>query len=364
LGATLPRRAGALLLALAAIGIIAWQVVERIGAPSREGGSASLEAQRKGPTIAVLPFDNLSGDPSQDFFSDGISEQLITVLSHFDPLRVLSRNSTFAYKKKAVDVQELGRQLNAQYVVEGSFRRVAEQISVTAQLIDARTGIHVWAQTFDRPTASTSLLATQDDVVQRIAATVGDKHGAVARAELERTRNKPATELSSYECTLLASQDPPESAEMFRRARTCLDATVKRDPTYAEAWNALSRILRIQHVLGMGLASPEAEHIDQRAYLVPRIVEAGNRAVELAPQSASAHLSLFTAYWATCEPERMRVEAERVLAINPNDAGALGIMALGLNLAGEGDYGRQLAEKALALSGQETRLISHLGGAR
>jgi adenylate cyclase len=351
------RWAGALLVALAVIGIVAWQVVERLGATSQESGNHSLEAQRRGPTIAVLPFDNLSGDPSQDFFSDGISEQLITVLSRFEKPRVLARNTTFAYKKKALDVQELGRQLNAQYVIEGSFRRVADQISVTAQLIDARTGTHVWVQSFERPTASTSLLAIQDDVAQRIAATVGDKHGAIARAELERTRNKVATELSSYECTLLASQDPPESAEMFRRARTCLDTTVKRDPTYVEAWNALSRILNIQRVLGLGLASPEAEHIDQRAYLVPRIVEAGNRAVELAPQSASAHLSLFNAYWTTCEPERMRIEAERVLAINPNDAGALGILALGLNLAGEGDYGRQLAEKALALSGQETRLI-------
>ena len=306
------RWAGALLVALAAIGIVAWQVVERLGAPGRESGSVSLEAQRRGPTLAVLPFDNLSGDPSQDFFSDGISEQLITALSHFDNLRVLARNTTFAYKKKATDAQELGRQLNAQYVIEGSFRRVADQISVTAQLIDARTGTHVWAQTFDPPTASTSLLAIQDDVAQRIAAAVGDKQAAVARAELERTRDKPATELSPYECTLLASQDPPESAEQVRQARTCLEATVKRDPTYAEAWISLSRILHIQRLLGMGLPSPEAENIDQRAYLLPRIIETSNRAVELAPQSAPAHMSLFTAYWATCQPERMRVEAERI----------------------------------------------------
>jgi tetratricopeptide (TPR) repeat protein len=108
----------------------------------------------------------------------------------------------------------------------------------------------------------------------------------------------------------------------------------------------------------MGLASPEAENIDQRAYLVPRIIEAGNRAVELAPQSAPAHLSLFTAYWVACQPERMRVEADRVLAINPNDASALGIMSMALTLAGEGDYGHQLAEKALALAGPAaTRLI-------
>jgi adenylate cyclase len=122
------------------------------------------------------------------------------VLSRFEELRVLARNTTFTYKKKAIDVQELGRQLNAQYVIEGSFRRVADQINIAAQLIDARTGTHVWAQTFERPTASSNLLAIQDDVAQRIGAAVGDTWtGAIARAELERTRNKPATELSSYE---------------------------------------------------------------------------------------------------------------------------------------------------------------------
>jgi class 3 adenylate cyclase/TolB-like protein len=346
------RWAGALLVALAAIGIVAWQVVERLAAPSRESSSVSLEAQRRGPTIAVLPFDNLSGDPSQDFFSDGISEQLIAVLSRFDNLRVLARNSTFAYKKKATDAKELGHQLNAQYVIEGSFRRVADQISVTAQLIDARTGTHVWAQIFERPTASTSLLAIQDDVAQRIGAAVGDTWtGAIARAELERTPNKPATELSSYECILTAHGVPPHDIERVRRARTCLDATVKRDPTYVEAWINLSSILAVQRYFGTGLPSPEAEDSDKRAYLVPHAVEAANRSVELARQSASAHLALFGAYWLTCQPERMHVEAELVLAINSNDPGALGFIGTGLIYAGEADYGRQFVEKAIALAG-------------
>ena len=254
------RRTGALLVALAAIGVVAWQVVERIGAPTREGGSLSLEAQRRGPTLAVLPFDNLSGDPSQEFFSDGISEQLITVLSHFDPLRVLARNTTFAYKKKAIDVQELGRQLNAQYVVEGSFRRIADQISVTAQLIDARTGTHVWAETFDRPATATSLLAIQDDVAQRIGAAVGDiRSGAVTKAELERTSNKQATELSSYQCVLVGAQAVVASRndELMRRARTCLEVTVKRDPTNADAWASLALTLVNQRFWGSGLDLPE-----------------------------------------------------------------------------------------------------------
>jgi adenylate cyclase len=337
--------------ALAATGVGVWQTIDRGGAPGHVSVSIAGKptTQPRGSTLAVLPFDNLSGDPGQEFFSDGISEQLITVLSHFDQLRVLARNSTFAYKKKAVDAQELGRQLQAQYVIEGSFRRVPDQISVTAQLIDARTGTHVWAQTYDHPTASTSLLSLQNDIAQHIGAAIGDiRTGAVAKADLERVRAKPATELSSYECVLQGYQASAaqSAAEPMRRARTCLEATVKRDPAYAEAWAILTRILYIQRSWGTGL-----DDADKRIDLVPHLVEAGNRAVELAPENAAAHFALFFAYGATCQTERMRVEADRVLAINPNDANALGSMGALLAYAGDWDYGRKLGEKALALAG-------------
>src|SRR4051794_3310120 len=166
------RWAVVLVAALSLTGVVVWQSTGRHGAPSQlsAGLAGAPPAQPRGPTLAVLPFDNLSGDPNQEFYSDGISEELITVLSRFDQLRVLARNITFAYKKKTVEMQELGRQLQAQYVIEGSFRRVPDQISVTAQLIDARTGTHVWAQSYERPTTSTSLLSIQNDIAHHIGA--------------------------------------------------------------------------------------------------------------------------------------------------------------------------------------------------
>ena len=344
------RWAGALFAVLVAIGIVVWQGTDRTGI----SGQTSAGTHPRAPTLAVLSFDNMTGDPSQDFFSNGLTDELITVLSHFDPLRVLARNSTFAYKNKAVDPQELGRQLQAQYVIEGSFRRVPDQVSVTAQLIDTRTGTHVWAQTYERPTTSTSLLAIQDDLAQRIGSAVGDiRTGAVAMTELERSRDQPVTELSSYQCVLQGNQAPAmqTAVEPMRRARTCLEATVKRDPTYADAWADLANVLTIQRWWGTGLASPDADDIDKRTYLVPRVVEAANRAVELAPESASAHFALFRAYYLNCQLERMRVEVDRVLAINPNDASALGYMGNNLGYAGDWDYGVQLAKKGLALAG-------------
>jgi class 3 adenylate cyclase/TolB-like protein len=350
------RWAGVLLVVLVAAGILVWERMDRTGAPGVEskGLPVNVQTQSRGPALAVLPFDNISGDPKQDFFSDGVSEEIITVVSHYDDLRVLARNTTFTYKKKAVDIEELGRQLKVQYVIEGSVQQVADQLSVTAQLVDARSGTHVWAQTYERPTTSASLLSIRDDIAQRIGAAVGGlRSGAIAKAEVERTRNEPVADLTSYECVAHAYRAVATAnvVEPMLRARACLEATVKRDPTYADAWAALATILAIQRFWGTGLASPDADDIDKRANLIPRVVETANRAVQLAPEGALAHLSLFYAYYLTCQPERMRVEADRVLAINPNDAGALGVMGNDLAYVGEWDYGRQLVEKGLALAG-------------
>jgi adenylate cyclase len=163
--------------------------------------------------------------------------------------------------------------------------------------------------------------------------------------------NKPTAEPSSYECVLLANQAFVFDQVAVRRARTCLEATVKRNPAYAHAWAALAGILAEQRWWGTALAPPDADDIDKRANLIPRIVEAGNRAVDLAPESASARLALFLAYYVTCQPARMRIEADRVLAINPNDASALATMGNFLAFSGEWDCGRQLSEKALSLGG-------------
>jgi class 3 adenylate cyclase/TolB-like protein len=313
-----------------------------------------VPSQPRGPGVAVLPFDNLTGDPSQALFADGLSEQLITALSAFGHLHVLARNTTFAYRNKAADIQELGRQLKVGYVVEGSVRRVGDKLGVTAKLIDARTGSLLWTQTFERPSASGSLLATQGDIAQRIAAPVGGWSGAVVRAELERTRNKQPSELSSDECVLFIRAGEPaamQSDAWMQRARACAETAIKRDPDDADAWAALERVLRFQRYWGAGLAAPEAADIDKRASLALRSLEAGNRAVELAPDSASAHLARFGGSYATCQLERMRVEADKVAALGRNDATALADMGRDLILAGEPEYGRQLAEKALALAG-------------
>lgn len=334
------------LLGVSAIGT--WQFTRH--RPSQPVQSASVLAGA--PTVGVLPFDNLSGDPSQNFFSEGISEELITVLSRFEHLRVLARNTTFVYKGQAIEIPALGRKLGAQYIIEGSFRRVPDQISVTAQLIETRNGTHIWAKTYEGQ-ISRNFLQIQDEIAQKIGAAIADNRiGEIALTELERSKSKPANELSSYECIVQAYAPLiPTVVEPVRRSRECLETVIRRDPGYAEGWALLSNLLTLQRQWGTALNPYEAGDVDKRAYLIDRIVETANRAVDLGPRSVSAHYALFRAYYTTCQAEKMRVEADRVLALNPNDAGSMAGIGNMLGYAGEWELGRQLAEKGLALAG-------------
>ena len=149
------------------------------------------------PSIAVLPFDNLSGDPTQTYFSDGFTEDLITELSRFRTLVVLARHSSFSLRGQSHDAVEIGRRLGVGYLLEGSVRRLGERVRITAQLIDAASGAHLWADRYDR--ALDDIFAVQDEVVATIAATLS---GRIVSAGVERARQKPTADLDAYDCVL------------------------------------------------------------------------------------------------------------------------------------------------------------------
>ena len=148
-------------------------------------------------SIAVLPFENIGNDPKWDRFADGITEDIVTDLSHSKDLFVVARNSTEVYKDKPADVRSVGRDLGVHYVLEGSIQPLGDQIRVTAQLIDARTGGNVWSDRYDRP--ATDLFKVQSDVTEKIAATLTGYEGAVAEAERSLIRRKPPSDLTAYE---------------------------------------------------------------------------------------------------------------------------------------------------------------------
>ena len=200
------------------------------GSPSSAAPAAPSPPDKA--AVAVLPFDNLSGDPEQAYFSDGITEDVITELSRFRELLVIARNSSFAFRGKAVDVREIGRALGADYVVEGSVRRAGARVRITAQLIDAATGAHLWAERYDRPLED--VFAIQDEIARGIVATVA------ARVLEEReiaARRRPPRDMRAYDLFLqgyrLSDTYTPEAQaqarELFERAR-------ELDPTFARAY--------------------------------------------------------------------------------------------------------------------------------
>ena len=197
---TWPRWVYAATGAVRRIAGLAWFAYTHLTVPPPIRATTTIQ----GPTVAVLPFDNLTGDPAQVSFADGLSEELISDLAGFKELRVLARNTTFTYKGKAVDVPEIGRKLDANYVVEGSVRRLGDRIRVTAQLINTADGNHLWSQNFERDATTSNLLGLQEEIAGKISASLGAKTGAIARAELQRSSSKPAEEMSAYECMIQA----------------------------------------------------------------------------------------------------------------------------------------------------------------
>ena len=183
------------------------------------------------PSIAVLPFANMSGDPEQEFFADGLTEDIITELSRFRDLLVISRNSVFVHKGKPVNVQAVAREFGVDYVVEGSVRKAAGRVRVTVQLIDAETDTHIWAERYDRELKD--IFAIQDEVTAAVVATLS---GRVEAAAHERGARKPTENMAAYECVLAGKILHHRSArEANAEAQRLLDRAIELDPKYAHA---------------------------------------------------------------------------------------------------------------------------------
>jgi adenylate cyclase len=205
-------------------------------APEGAKDAAVAAPASKKPSIAVLPLVNMSGDPEQEFFADGLTEDIITELSRFRDLLVISRNSTFVHKGKAVNVREIAREFGVDYVLEGSVRKARDRVRVTVQLIDAETDQHVWAERYDRELED--IFAIQDEITHAIVATLP---GRVEAATHDRAQRKPTDNMAAYECVLAAKVRHHRSTrEDNAEAQRLLERALALDPNYAHAhaWKA------------------------------------------------------------------------------------------------------------------------------
>jgi adenylate cyclase len=255
-------------------------------------------------TIAVLPFINMSSDPEQAYFSDGITEDIITDLSRWPSLAVSSRNSVFRFKSKPIDAQQVGRSLGVRFLVEGSVRRIADRIRITAQLIDAESGKHIWADRFDRPI--TDLFAVQDEVVRTIVATLV---GRVYVSETLRARRTPPSSLAAYDLTLRGNALAWDEPEGLAEAIGCCEQAIELDPGYAFPHILLATLLRRKW--RNDLSAPRA--------LLDRALAMGLRGIELADNESTGHSVLSVIYLLRQSYDLALRHMERALEINPTN---------------------------------------------
>jgi TolB-like protein/class 3 adenylate cyclase len=202
------------------------------------------------PSIAVLPFQNLSGDPEQEYFADGMVEEIITALSRFKSLFVIARNSSFTYKGKAVDIKQVGRELGVRYVLEGSVRKAGNRVRITGQLIEAATNRHLWADRFDGPLED--VFGLQDQVASSVVGLIAPQ---LEQAEIERSREKPTDRLDSYDLYLRGMEMLRSNS--FHEARELFGEAFRQDPKYGNAYAMAAWTLAAQQAVGGVLLSAE-----------------------------------------------------------------------------------------------------------
>ncbi|MBI3800766.1 MAG: tetratricopeptide repeat protein, partial [Deltaproteobacteria bacterium] len=288
------------------------------------------------PSIAVLPFTNMSGNPEQEYFSDGITEDLTTDLSKIASLFVISRNSAFTYKGKAVKVQEVSRELGVHYVLEGSVRRSDSQIRITAQLIDALTGGHMWSERYERPLHE--IFAVQDEIRQQIVFALKVK---LAPEEQERFRTAPTNNLEAYDYYLRGVELPPRGTkEAIAQRRQMFEKAIELDPQYAAAYASLSNTYWIEWFVGWS----------QDPQTLKRGFELAQKAVALDDSLPIAHSILGFVYLIMKQHDKAIAEAERAIALDPNFADGYATLATILGPAGRPEEAIRVAQQAMRLN--------------
>jgi TolB-like protein len=317
------------------------QTVKNIARPVRvyrvaiETPPAHLMTAEK-PSIAVLPFINMSGDPEQEYFSDGITEDIITALSRLHWFFVIARNSAFTYKGKAVDVKQIGRELGVRYILEGSIRKIGNRVRITAQLINASTGTHLWAERYDREL--TDIFALQDEITQSVTATIEPK---LVEAEGVHFQGRSPEDLDAWDLVMRAvAHFWRMTAAESEAAIDMLRLAVQRYPNYAPAQSMLSFALLVSDIVGWAPAGKPYRLAGDLAH----------RAAELDDNDPWAHLALgYLAFTARKTDDAVR-EFQRALDLNPNFAAAYIYLGWAVVLDGRHEEATEYFQQAFRMS--------------
>jgi len=304
------------------------------GVPTTEIAKSPLGDK---PSIAVLPFDNMSNDPDQEYFADGLAEDIITHLSRFHWLVVVARNSSFTYKGQAVDLKRVGKELGVRYVLEGSVRKSGDRVRVTAQLIDAETGGHVWAERYDR--SLEDIFAVQDEITERITGSVAPEFFTV---EMGRAKRRDQRSMTTWDVVMRANwflhQNTKEGAV---EARKLLRTAIEIDPFDSNAFSSLALTYVTDILYGW---TPSA------ATSVVEAVEAAQTAISLDKSDALAHATLGGMKIFAKQPDDAVRALERAIKLNPNLASAHGWLGAAHAFAGRYEPAVESIRHAVHLS--------------
>jgi adenylate cyclase len=299
------------------------------------------------PSIAVLPFDNMSTDPEQAFFADGISEDITTELSKFRSLFVIARNSSFAFKGQSIDVKEVGRKLGVRYVVEGSVRRSRNRVRVTAQLVDAVDDKHLWAERYDRELED--IFAVQDEVTNAIVSTI-EPH--LASTERQRARRKPTESLGAWECYQRGLWHMYQyQRDDLSEALKLLERAIALDPTFSPAHAGLA--LSLYYFVILGFAT------DRDAELT-RALDAGKTAVRLDENDPFAHVALGRVHTLNREHDTAIAQCDIAISLTPSYAHAHFGRAHSLWMSGRASEAIASHDEAMRLSPRDPILWAYM----
>ena len=324
-----------------------WSLTASRGAERASDAREGLALPDK-PSIAVLPFDNMSGDPEQDYFADGVTEDIITALSKFRWFFVTARNSTFAYKDTAVDIKQVGRELGVRYVLEGSVRKAGNRIRVTAQLIEAESGNHIWAERYDR--LMEDIFDLQDEITLTIASAVEPE---LANSERDRAVHKPTDDLRAWDLFHQGlakiwqtnKESTTEGAALIRQA-------LSRDAGLGQAYAYLAFVGYYQIIWSM---------TDDREQTLQEGLTNANRAIEIDSRDYVAHWALGRLHDLEGDYQSAVRELETAININPSFAHGYFGLAVSHLFAGQAEKTVELADMAIRLSPNDPLMWAFLG---
>ena len=291
--------------------------------------------------VAVLPFKYSGANADLTALAEGLTEDIVTGLSRFSYLRVVALSSTLRYDPEAVDVRSAAKELGARYVMTGSFRQAGTRLRIAVQLVDTSSGVHLWAETYERTLRPEALFELQDDIVPRIVSTAADTHGFLPHSMSEAVRRRDPSDLSPYEAVLRSfAHFLRVNAEEHAAARAALERAVQLAPGNADCWAMLSLIVKEEYTHGFNL----------RPDPLGRAFSAAQRAVEAAPSNHLAYHALAATLFFQREPQAFRSAAERAIALNPMDGFTIAYLGFLIAYAGDWERGCALSERARSLN--------------